>query len=164
MHLVLDIGAQRHHGPLHGDVQQPRLQPDQKGGNQIQGQGQGQGAAYGAEVDALSGHHVHAGQQVGEGVVATGPCRLDGLLLGQTRRQLAADDAVEQQIGGMAQNPRSHNADRDTADTEQHHRDGQAALRGEPFEQPDRRALEIAGPNLRRFGQPHRPRQRSGHG
>ncbi len=38
------------------------------------------------EVHTLAGHHVHPRQQVGEGVVAAGPGRGDGLCLGDSRR------------------------------------------------------------------------------
>ena len=38
----------------------------------------------------LARHHIHPGQQVGEGVVAAGPGRGDGLCLGDSRRAAAA--------------------------------------------------------------------------
>ncbi len=59
----------------------------------------------------VPGNHVHPGQQVGEGVVAARPRRGDGLVLGDARGQPAADHAVEQQVGGVAEDPRDHDAD-----------------------------------------------------
>ena len=168
MYLVLDIGPQRDHGPLHRDVEYPRLQPNQQCGKQIQTQRQQQGATDGAEVHAAAGHHVHARQQVGERVVAAGPGSLDGLLLGQTGGQLASDHAVEQQVGGMAEDPRTDHTDRDAADPEQDHRRGQPALRCQPLDQPDCRAREVAGPLHRRLHRAanrraHRSTERRGH-
>ena len=162
MHLVLDVGPQRHHGALHGDVEQPGLQPDQQRGNQIQPERQQQRAADRAEVDAAAGDHVHPRQQIGEGAVATGAGRLDGLLLGQTRGQLAADHAVEQQVGGVAEDPRADHADRDAGDPEQEDQRRQPPLRREPFDQPQRRTPEVAGPLCRGLhhaadGARHRP-------
>ena len=78
----------------------------------------------------LAGHHVHAGQQVGERVVATGAGRRDGLLLGETGGQLAADHAVEQQVGGVPEDARADDADRDAADAQQDHRRGQRRAAG----------------------------------
>ena len=43
--------------------------------------------------------------------------------------QLAADHAVEQQVGGMAEDSRPDHADRDAGDAEQDHRRGRPALR-----------------------------------
>ena len=62
---------------------------------------------------------------------------VDGLLLGEAGGQLAADHAVEQQVGGVPEDSRADHADRDAADAEQDHRRGRAALRGQPFHQAD---------------------------
>ncbi len=133
VHLVLDVGAQRDHGALHGDVEQPGLRPNQQRGNQIQGQRQRQGSGHRAEVHAAAGHHVHPGQQVGEGVVAAGPGRGDGLRLGDSGGELPADDAVEQQVGGVAEDPRDDDPDRRAGDAQRDHRDAQPPLRRKPF-------------------------------
>ena len=117
MHLVLDVGPQRHHRALNRDVEQPGLHPDQQCGKQIQSQRQQQRAADGGEVHAVARHHVHARQQVGERVVAARPRRRDRLLLGQPGGQLAPDHAVEQQVGGVAEDARADHPDRDAAAT-----------------------------------------------
>ena len=114
--LVLDVGPQRDHGPLHHHVEQPGLQPNQQRGNQIQRERQQQRPPDGAEVHTVAGNHVHARQQVGERVVAAGAGGRDGLLLGESGGQLAADHAVEQQVGGMPEDSRTDHADRDAAD------------------------------------------------
>ena len=118
MHLVLDFGPQCHHRSLHDDDQQPSLQPDHQGGNQIQRQRQYQGAADRDEVDALPGCDIHAGEQVGEVVVAAVPRGVDSLLLGQAGRQLPTDNTVEKQIGGMAEDAGSDHAEGNAADAE----------------------------------------------
>ena len=115
VHLVLDIGAQRNHRALHGDVQQPCLHPDQQRGKQIQPKRQQQRAAYRAEVDADARRHVRPRQQVGERAVTAGARGLDRLLLGDARGQLTPDDAVEQQVGGVPEDARADHADRDAA-------------------------------------------------
>ena len=79
-------------------------------GNQIHAQRQRQCPQDRVEVDPVARNHVHPGQQVGEGVVAVRPRRGDGLVLGDARGQPATDHAVEQQIGGVAENPRDHHA------------------------------------------------------
>ena len=96
------------------------------------------------EVDPVAGHDVHPGQQVGERVVAAGPRGLDRLVLGEAGRQLPSDHAVEQQVGGMAEDPGADDTDGDAEDRQRHDGDGESALRGQPFDQPQRRTLEIA--------------------
>ena len=94
-----------------------------------------------AEVDTVAGYHMHPGEQVGEGVVAAGPRGRDGLILGDARGQLAADHAVEQQVGGMAQDARDHDTDRGSDDAQHGHRDGRPPLRRQavsPGERPSR--------------------------
>ena len=88
MHFVLDVGPQRDHGLLHHHVEQSRLDPKQQRGNQIQRERQRKRPADGGEVDPVTWHHVHAGQQVGERVVAASPGSRDGLFLGDARGQL----------------------------------------------------------------------------
>ncbi len=98
-------------------------------------------------------------------VVAAGPGRLDGLLLGESGGQLAADHAVEQQVGGMPEDSWTDHADRDAADAQQNHGRGRAALRGQPFDQSDDGALEVAGAFRRRLHHAaDRASQRPGHG
>ncbi len=165
MQLVLDVGPQRDHGPLHHHVEQPGLHPNQQRGNQIQRERQQQRAADGVEVHAVAGDHVHTRQQIGERVVAAGPGGRDRLFLGQTGGQFAADHAVEQQVGGVPEDARADHADRDAGDAEQDHRRGRAALRGQPFDQSDSRALEVAGTFRRRLHHPaDRSSQRRRHG
>ena len=163
MHLVLHVGAQPDHGALDDDVEQPRLQPDHQCGNQIQRERKRQRACDRAEVDALTGHDVHARQQIRVGGVAAGAGGLDRLLLGHPGGQPTADHPVEQQIGGMPEDAGTDDADRDAADPEQHHRDGHPALRHQLFQQPDGRALEVAGAFLRGFGHPDPARERPAH-
>ena len=90
VHLVLDVGTQRDHGPLHRDVEQSDLHPNQQRGNQIQRQREAQRPGHRGEVDTAARHHVHPRQQVGERVVAVAPGRGDGLLLGDSRRAARA--------------------------------------------------------------------------
>lgn len=84
MHLVFDIGPQPDHRFLHGEVEQPGLCPNHQRCSQIQRQRQRQCSLHRGEVHTLARHHVHPGQQVGEGVVTTGPSRSDGLCLGDS--------------------------------------------------------------------------------
>ena len=53
---------------------------------------------------------------------------VDGLFLGQAGGQLPADDAVEQQVGGVSEDARSDDADRDAADAEQDDRAARRAV------------------------------------
>ena len=60
------------------------------------------------EVDALAGHDVvHRREHVGDGVLALGPQRVGGLLLGDPGRDLRAEDAGEDQVGGVAEDLRA---------------------------------------------------------
>ena len=59
----------------------------------------------------------------------------------------------------MAEDARHEHPEGDPADAEQHHRERQPTLGNEPFEQTERRYLELARPNVRRFGHPHPSRQ-----
>ena len=68
---------------------------------------------------------------------------VDRLLLRQAGWQLTADHAVEQQVGGMPENARPDDADRDTADAEQDDRRGQRPLGSQLLDQSDRRTLEV---------------------
>ena len=165
MQLVLDVGPQRDHGALHHHVEQPGLQPDQQRGNQIQRKCQQKRPPDGAEVHTVPGDDVHARQQVGERVVAPRAGGGDRLLLGEAGGQLAADHAVEQQIGGVPEDSRTDHPDRDPADAEQHHGRGRATLRGQLLHQPDGGALEVAGAFRRCLHHPaDRTSQRRGHG
>ena len=152
MHFVFDLRAQRLQGPPHRHVEQPGLRVNHQRGNQIHAKSQRQRPGDRAEVDAVAGYHMHPGEQVGEGVVAVGPRRGDGLILGDPRGQSPADDAVEQQVGGMAQDARDHDTDGGAGDTQHGHRDGRPPLRRKQFHQANRRAAEVPRPHRRGSG------------
>ena len=163
--LVLDVGPQRDHGPLHHDVEQPGLKPDQQRRNQIQRQRQQQRAPDRAEVHTVARYDVHPRQQVGERVVATGPAAAMACSLVMPAGSCAADHTVEQQIGGVPEDSRADHPDRDPDDAQQDHRRGQAALWCQLLHQPDGGALEVAGAFRRCLHHPaDRTSQRRGHG
>ena len=115
--------------------------------NRYSAERQQQGAADRAEVHSDPGPHVHARQQVGERVVAAGAGGGDRLFLGDAGGQVAADDSVEQQVGGVPEDPRADHAEsRPRLTPSADDRRGQPALRGQPLDQPDGRAAEVAGP------------------
>ena len=99
------------------------------------------------EVHTSAGDHIHPGQQVGKGVVAAGPRGRDGLILGDAGGQLSADHAIEQQIGGMAEDPRDDDADRRSGDARGHHRDGRPPLRRQRFTSRNGRPPEVPRPH-----------------
>ena len=53
MKFVLDVGPQRDHGLLHHHVEQSRLDPKKKRGNQIQRESQRKRPPDGGEVDVV---------------------------------------------------------------------------------------------------------------
>ena len=59
------------------------------------------------EVDALPGRHGHAREHVGELGLTARPQPGDDLLLGHPGRDLGADDAIEDDVGRLAQDLRA---------------------------------------------------------
>ena len=59
--------------------------------------------AEGVEVDAVAGVQGHAGDHVGDAALALGAQAGDGLRLGHAGRDLLADDALEDDVGGVAE-------------------------------------------------------------
>ena len=74
--------------------EQPALEQLERGGDEVEREDDEEDAAEGGEVDALAGHDVvHGGEDVGDLVLAPGPQRVGGLLLGDPGRDLAAEEA-----------------------------------------------------------------------
>ena len=85
-----------------------------------------------------------------------GPRRGDGLILGDARGQLPADHAVEQQVGGMAEDARDHDTDCGAGDAQRDHRDSCPPLRRKQFHQSNGRSVEVPCPRCRGSGRPPR--------
>ncbi len=78
----------------------------------------------------------HRREHVREGVVALGPRAVDGLLLGDACRQLLGDDAVEDDVGGVAEDLRAEHGEHHADHAEQHDGDQREPLRAHPPQQP----------------------------
>ncbi len=134
--LLLDVLAHPADGVLHDPVEDVALQPRQQRRRDVHRERQQQHPADGVEVDALAGDHVvHRRQHVGEVVVAAGAEPLDRLRLGAAGRDLAAEQAGEDEVGGVAEDPRAGRHQRDADDAEQHHEHRRTAVRSHPGQQ-----------------------------
>ena len=153
MDLVLDIGTQRDHGALQGEVEQPRLAP-KSAAKQPDTEPTPPPAFLPPRRSPRLGPAPRSSRTAGRRRPLSPRCpgRGDGLCFGDSRRELSPDHTVEQQIGGMAEDSRHDDADRRAGDAQSDHRDAQSALRRKPFHQPGRRSPEVAGPRGRRWG------------
>ena len=115
--LRLDVLAQLAHGVLHDGVEDEALEPAEDRCPGVDRQHQQQHVADRTEVDALAGHDVLA-------LHGGGPLRL-----GRPRRDLLADEAVEHQVRGVAEDPGSDRHQPDADDAEQHDQDRLATVR-----------------------------------
>ena len=88
-------------------------------------------------VHALTGHDVLGGrEQLGLPLVTARPQLLGGLLLGHPGWDVLAEDAREDQVGGLPEDPRTQRHQPDADDREHHDQDGLGPLRRQPPHQP----------------------------
>lgn len=146
VNLLLDILTQPANGPLHHDVEQIRLQPTEQRRTDEQQQHDHQDLADCVEIDSGSGHNGHAGHHVRELTLPRGTQSLDSLFLCSARLELLADDAVEDQVGGVSQDLRS---DRGKYDACGHQSEDQDDDRLVGLKRPRRRLSE--GPKFMAF-------------
>ena len=135
--LVLDLAAQHEHGALDDAVEQVALDVPEDGRGQVDQDDGEQHEAEGVEVDPGAGDDVLRLDDVGDGAVALGARRGCGLLGGEPGRQLAADHAGEDQVGGVAEDLGADDVERH-ADHAERDDDGDAEpvrheQPGEPF-------------------------------
>ena len=105
------------------------------------------------QLDTVQGALKASSEQIGKSVVAPGTGRCHRLPAADAGRQATPQHAVEQQVGGMAQDARADHADGDPRYPQQHHHDNPTALRRQLFHQPQRRTAEVLRP---RCGREHR--------
>ena len=134
--LALHLVAHPVDGPLHRRVQQVALPPQQQGADHVEPQRDQQDLAEQAEVDADPGGDVEALHQVGERVVALRAERGDRLLLGGPGRQLLADEAGEDHVGGPAEDPGADDAEHDAGHRQHDREDDHHPLGHQVSEQP----------------------------
>ena len=101
--LGLDVCAQPEHRPDRDAVEDEALEPGQHGRTDVDRQGEQQDPAQSAVIDARAGQEIHGADHVRHLAVARGDQALDRLLLGRARRQAGADGALEDDVGGTAQ-------------------------------------------------------------
>ncbi|SIL67994.1 Uncharacterised protein [Mycobacteroides abscessus subsp. abscessus] len=97
------------------------------------------------EVDALARYDIHAGEHLCELTVSPRTGGFNGLLPALARGQLPSDHPVEQQVGGVSEDPWPDHPDRDTGHRQRDHRGGQEPLWGKPLHHANCGAAEIAG-------------------
>jgi hypothetical protein len=97
------------------------------------------------EVDSLAGVEGHAGEQVGDAVLALGPQAGDGLRLGHAGRDRLADDPLEDDVGGVAEDLGAYHGERHAHHREQHDDDEERALIPELAGEPAQRAADVPG-------------------
>jgi hypothetical protein len=158
--LALDVLAQPLHGALHDGGGEPGLQHGEERRRHVDQRRPGQHVPQPGEVDALAGNDVHGGEHVGAVGVALLPQPVDGVGLGDVRRQHPADHAGEDDVGGPAEQQRSQHGQEDAGDAEQQHHADQDALRAQHAEQAFGGALEVLQ-FLGRHAAGHHPGRRS---
>jgi hypothetical protein len=109
------------------------------------------------DVDAYAGGDVHPRQHVGELALAASAQHRESLVLGDPGWQLLADDAIEQDVGRVAEELRAGHQERDRGDAQDQHDHQPDPLRAQPGEQPPQSSAEILGPRRRlpHAGPPH---------
>ena len=129
--LVLDVAAQAQHGALHDAVEDVGLQPHDQGRRDVQDEHQDQHAARGrrSRRPARAPRSCRtAGRRAGPDPRPAAPAI--GLVLRDAGGQLLADDALEDDVGGVAQDLRADDAQRDADDRHEQHRDDDPRARG----------------------------------
>ncbi len=133
-------------GPLDDVVEQVALQEREQGGSHIEGDHDEQDGGDGAEVDPLPRDEVDAGEEVGDAVLALGPGGRHRLLAGDSGRQLPADGAGEDQVGGAAQDLGADGRQRHAHDSGQDDEGHPDPLGGQPPQEPPGRGAEVHRP------------------
>ncbi|CAB4895971.1 unannotated protein [freshwater metagenome] len=145
MHLGLDAAAQQQNSTLQRDVEDVALSPCQQCRHYVQCENPEQYRSDGTEIDSRTGRHVHARDEVGDGVVTGGPKAVDRLLFRLPRFEISADDSVEDEVGGMPEDGRRSDAEDDADDSQHEHEAQQKSFRREQTDDAFERALEVLG-------------------
>ena len=107
------------------------------------------------EVDPLTRNDVHARDQVCLSVVTLGAERSDHLFLGHTGRKHLADDAFEDDVGGISEDLRSDNTECDAAHGQQDYKQNEWTFRLKVPQEPTCRGSEVHGLLCRLSGTHH---------
>src|SRR5205807_3451053 len=100
--LGFGVAAQPVNGALRNPGHDVGEHPGEPGGQKVDQRGEREDLTQLREVDATARHDVGSRHQVGDLTVALRPKCGEGLLLGETGGQALADDAVEDHVGGVA--------------------------------------------------------------
>src|SRR5439155_19105529 len=130
------------------------LQPAEDRGEHVHPHRDGEDLRQLGEVDAHAGHDVGPREHVGELLLTTRAQPLDGLGFGHPGRQHLADDAVEDDVGGVADDLRADDAERDARRSQQRDDGDGGPLLAEAREELAQRAAEVFGA-LRWHAQTH---------
>ncbi len=143
--LLVRILPQPVHGALRHAGHDVALHPGEERTHQVDGDQQEQRAPEGGEVDALSRVQRHRREHVGLARVALGAQPGDSLRLGHAGRDLLADNALEEDVGGGPEDLRAQHREGHT-DHGEHDDEGDAQtfVLQAPAE-PAHRALEVLG-------------------
>ncbi len=146
--LGVDALAQLVDGPLGDPGHDVGRRPGEDRAEDVDDRQQGEDPGERREVDPDAGHDGHPRDQVGLLVQAGGAH--GGLGLGlrrpgrELRPELLADDAVEQDVGGGAEDPRPGDAEGHADDRQEHDQDDPGPLGAELAQEPRERAPEVA--------------------
>ncbi len=143
--LLLGVVAELADHPHDQDVQDVALQPQEDVGDEVHHQHHADQERELLEVDADAGDEVHLGEHVREVVLALGAQALDELLLAAAGRQLLADDAAEDHVHRLAEDPGRNDVEDDGDRHHGEHGDDAGPLGLQQAHQPLRGGPEVLG-------------------
>ena len=143
--LRVDVPSHPVDGPLRDAGHDVGLHPGEERAQDVDDRHDDEHVAQGRQVDARARGDGHGREHVGLLGLAGGVQRVDRLLLGHPRRDLLADDALEQDVGGVAEELRADDREGHADDGEQDDEDDPRRLGSERARQPTERALEVLG-------------------
>ena len=155
--LLVDIAAQAVHRPLGDTGHDPGLSPREDRAEDVHAREQPEDPREGSEVNALTGRHGHAREHVGELRLSAGPQPGDRLLLGHPGRDLLADDAIEDDVGRVAEDLRAEDREEDADHGETDHENDERRLGAQPAEQASERRSEVLRLLAGAHGHAHHP-------
>ena len=143
--LLVDVPAQPVDRPLGDPGHDVGLHPAEGRAEQVDAGQEQQDPAQGAEVDPLAGGQGQAGEHVGQLSLAGGAQPGHCLGLGHADGQLLADRALEDDVGGVAQDLGPDDREGHADDREDEDEDDQGRLGPQPGQQPAKGDLEVLG-------------------
>ena len=155
--LLLDLAPQPVHGALRDARHDVGLRPREHRREDIHEDRESEDSREGPKVDALARHRIGRGEHVRELTLALRAQQLDRCFLRDAGRQGLSDDAIEDDVHGVARDLWTDDAEYDAERAEHDdHRDHEA-LGAEAREQLPQRAAEILGTFDRRAETHERP-------